>query len=91
MNCASYVCYMSVPLLACLCFFPGVFLSSRVTGACPVTTDLIIRVGVRVNVQQQQQQQPCVPTRRVRQQQYCTIPNSSTGTKLVSYDSLYLV
>ena len=31
----------------CLCFFPGVFLSSRVTGACPVTTDLIMRVIVR--------------------------------------------
>ena len=30
-------------------FFPGVFLSSRVTGACLVTTDLIVR-------QQQQQQ-----------------------------------
>ena len=32
-----------------LCFFPGVFLSSRVTGACPVTTDLILRVNVRTN------------------------------------------
>ena len=30
-----------------LCFFPGVFLSSRVSGACPVTTDLIMRVNVR--------------------------------------------
>ena len=30
-----------------VCFFPGVFLSSRVTGACPVTTDLIMRVNVR--------------------------------------------
>ena len=28
-------------------FFSGVFLSSRVTGACPVTTDLIARVNVR--------------------------------------------
>ena len=28
-------------------FFPGVFFSSRVTGACPVTTDLIVRVNVR--------------------------------------------
>ena len=27
--------------------FPGVFLSSRVTGACPVTTDSIMRVYVR--------------------------------------------
>ena len=27
--------------------FPSVFLSSRVTGACPVTTDLIMRVNVR--------------------------------------------
>ena len=29
-----------------LCFFSGVFLSSGVTGACPVTTDLIMRVNV---------------------------------------------
>ena len=27
--------------------FPELFLNSRVTGACPVTTDLIIRVNVR--------------------------------------------
>ena len=32
---------MRVPPLVCSCFFPGVFLSSRVTGAYPVTTDLI--------------------------------------------------
>ena len=30
-----------------LVLFPGVFFHSRVTGACPVTTDLIIRVNVR--------------------------------------------
>ena len=28
-------------------FFPRVFLHSRVTRACPVTTDLIMRVNVR--------------------------------------------
>ena len=33
--------YIRVPLKVCLCFFPGVFLSSRVTGACPVTTNLL--------------------------------------------------
>ena len=38
---------MRLPPLICLCFFPGVFLSSKVTGACPVTTDLIMRVNVR--------------------------------------------
>ena len=38
---------MRVPPLVCLCAFPGVFLSSRVTGACPVITDLIMRVNVR--------------------------------------------
>ena len=37
---------MRVPLLVCLCFFPGVFLHSRVTGACPLTTDLIMGVNV---------------------------------------------
>ena len=46
MNCVS--CDICVyHLWFCLCFFPGVFLSSRVTGACPVTTDLIMRVTVR--------------------------------------------
>ena len=30
-----------------LVFFPGVFFYSRVTGACPMTTDLIMRVNVR--------------------------------------------
>ena len=35
------------PLVFCLCYFPGVFLSSRVTGACPVTTALILQVDVR--------------------------------------------
>ena len=50
--CAGYT-YMGVSCDICvyhlgLCvFFPGVFLSSRVTGACPVTTDLIMRVSVR--------------------------------------------
>ena len=38
---------MRVPLLVRSCFFLGVFLHSRVTGACPVTTDLIMRVNVR--------------------------------------------
>ena len=32
----------NIPPLVSLCFFPVVFLSSRVTGACPVTTDLIM-------------------------------------------------
>ena len=30
-------------------FFPGVFLSSRVTGACPVTDLIIMRVNVRTS------------------------------------------
>ena len=38
---------MRVPPLACWCFFPGVFFSSRVNGACPVTTVLIMRVNAR--------------------------------------------
>ena len=33
-------------------FFPGVLLSSRVTGACPVTTDLMMRVYVRTTTMQ---------------------------------------
>ena len=47
MNCVSCDIYMRVPPLVCLCLFPGVFLSSRVTGVYPVTTDLIMRVNVR--------------------------------------------
>ena len=40
-------CDICVYHLGLFVFFPGVFLSSRVTGACPVTTDLIMRVNVR--------------------------------------------
>ena len=50
MNCVS--CDICVYHLRFGCvFLRGVFLSSRVTGACPVTTDLIMRVN---NIQQQQ-------------------------------------
>ena len=46
MSCVS--CDICVYHLWYVCvFFPRVFLSSRVTGACPVTTDLIMRVNVR--------------------------------------------
>ena len=45
MNCDS--CDICVYHLGLFVFFPGVFLSSRVTGPCPVTTDLIMRVNVR--------------------------------------------
>ena len=45
MNCVG--CGICGYHLGLFVFFPGVFLSSRVTGACPVTTDLIMRVNVR--------------------------------------------
>ena len=45
MNCVS--CDIRVYHLGLFVFFPGVFLSSRVTGAYPVTTDLIMRVDAR--------------------------------------------
>ena len=45
MNCVS--CDICVYHLGLFVFFPGVFLSSGVTGACPGTTDLIMRVNVR--------------------------------------------
>ena len=45
MNCVS--CDICVYHLGLFVFFPRVFLSFRVTGACPVTTDLIMRVNVR--------------------------------------------
>ena len=56
MDCVS--CDICVYCLGSFGFSPGVFLSSRVTGACPVTTDLIMRVNVRQQQPQQQQQQP---------------------------------
>ena len=40
-------CDICVYHLGLFAFLPGVFLSSRVTGACPVTTDLVMRVNVR--------------------------------------------
>ena len=45
MNCVS--CDICVYHLELCVFFPGVYLSSRVTGACPVTMDLIMRDNVR--------------------------------------------
>ena len=43
MNCVSCdICHLGL-----FVFSLGVFLSSRATGACPVTTDLIVRVNVR--------------------------------------------
>ena len=45
MNCVS--CDVCVRHLWFVFVFSEVFLSSRVTGACPVTTDLIMRVNVR--------------------------------------------
>ena len=45
MNCVS--CDICVYHLGLFVFSPGVSLSSRVIGACPVTTDLIMRVNVR--------------------------------------------
>ena len=48
MNCVSCDVICVYHLWFYLCIFPGVFLSSRVvTGACPVTTDLNMRVNVR--------------------------------------------
>ena len=43
---ASAVIYACTTFDLFVCF-PGVFLSSRVTGACPVTTDLIMRVNAK--------------------------------------------
>ena len=45
MNCV--ICDICVYHLGLFVFFPGVFFSSRVTGACPVNTDLMMQVNVR--------------------------------------------
>ena len=47
MNCVS--CDICVYHLGLFVFFPRVFLRSRVTGACPVTTDLNMRGNVRTS------------------------------------------
>ena len=44
---ASAVLYACTIFGLLVCVFPGVFLSSRVTGACSVTTNLTMRVNVR--------------------------------------------
>ena len=46
MNCISCDIDYACTTFGLLVFVPGVFASSRVTGACPVTTDLIMRVNV---------------------------------------------
>ena len=47
-TCVSYDIPVWCTTFGFVCvFFRGVFLHSRVTGACPVTTDLIMRVNVR--------------------------------------------
>ena len=48
MNCVS--CDTWVFHLGLLVFSPRVFLSSRVTGACPVTADLIVPLYVRTTI-----------------------------------------
>ena len=51
MICVS--CDICVYHLGLFVLFPGVFLSSGVTGACPVTTDLTMRVNVRTTTTKQ--------------------------------------
>ena len=54
-------------LVCFVLFFHGVLLHSRLAGACPVTTDLTMRVNVRTYQQQQKSNpflsftSPCVP------------------------------
>ena len=64
--------------LGCVCVFPGVFLSSRVTGACPVTTDLIMRVNVRTT------------TTTTTTTTHCTVLLRSVRVLLRSYVQLVL-
>ena len=56
MNCVS--CDICVCHFGLFVFFPEVFLSSRVTGACPVTTGLIMRVNVRTTTTRARRIQP---------------------------------
>ena len=44
---ASAMIFACTKLVLLVFNFHGVFLHSRVTGACPVTTELIMRVNVR--------------------------------------------
>ena len=47
MNCVNYDYACTTFVFVGVIFFCEVFLHSKVTGACPVTTDLIMRVNVR--------------------------------------------
>ena len=47
MICVSCDVYVYHLWFVCVFLLSGVFLSSRVTGACPVTTELTMRVNVR--------------------------------------------
>ena len=62
MNCVS--CDICAYHLGLFVFFPEVFLSSRVTGACPVTTDLIIRVNVRTTTREPEHKRTTVHTNK---------------------------
>ena len=72
MNDCSYdicVCHTTFGLLL---FFPGVFLHSRVTGACPVTTDLIMRVNVRTKTTRREAQKNPVDKKFSRKRPFST-------------------
>eukprot|EP00904_Undaria_pinnatifida_P010298 jgi/Undpi1/6399/HiC_scaffold_20.g08880.m1 len=71
MTCVS--CDICVYHLGLFVFLPRVFLSSRVAGACPVTTDLIMRVN----------------TKRQRAGDKMTTLNKNTGVDSVDKDTLF--
>ena len=52
-TCSSYD--INMYHVFCFSFCTGVFFHLRVTGTCPVTTDLIMRASVRTTREQQQQ------------------------------------
>ena len=64
MNCVSNDDTCAYHFWFCLCVFPGVFISSRVTGACPVATDLTIRLNVRTTTTTTTKTSPTTPTGR---------------------------
>ena len=47
MDCGSCDICVNYTTFGLFVLFPGVFLTSRMTGVCPVTTDLIMRVNVK--------------------------------------------
>ena len=85
MNCVS--CDICVYHLGLFEFFPRVFLSSRLTWACPVTTDLIMRVNVKTTTTNNIPLAADLPATQpaARENPYSTITNYNSQTRELAF------